>query len=60
MNKTSYAKTISREMEAFGESLCQLRDRKGHLQDKPLVVITAGKFGNSIEEKCWNDLPLQE
>ncbi len=56
MNKTSYTQTVSRELETFSESLRQLRDRKVHLQDKPLIVITAGQFANSIEEKSWNDL----
>ncbi|MDP1609262.1 MAG: alpha/beta hydrolase [Chlamydiales bacterium] len=56
MNKTSYTQTVSREMEALNESLCQLRERKVHLQDKPLVVITAGKFANSNEEKAWKGL----
>lgn len=56
MNKTSYTQTVSREMEALNESLCQLRERKVHLQDKPLVVITAGKFANNNEEKAWKGL----
>ena len=56
MNKTSYTKTVSREMEALHESLYQLRERKVHLQDKPLIVITAGKFPNNQKEKIWNDL----
>jgi hypothetical protein len=45
-----------RTMEAFNESLTQLRERNIHLQDKPLIVITAGKFSNSNEEKAWNSL----
>lgn len=56
MNKTSYTKTVSREMNALNESLCQLRESKVHLQEKPLIVITAGKFLNSEEAKQWNDL----
>lgn len=53
MNKTSYAKTVSREMQALNESLSQLSKRKVHLQEKPLFVITAGKFTDPHEEKKW-------
>ena len=56
MNKTSYIKTVSREMEDLKESLCQLRENKVHLQEKPLIVITAGEFSNSEEAKLWNSL----
>lgn len=56
MNKTNYTKTVSREMEALSESLRQLHDRNVHLKDKPLVVITAGQFTSSDEEKAWNSL----
>jgi pimeloyl-ACP methyl ester carboxylesterase len=56
MNKTNYTKTVSREMEALSESLRQIHDRKVHLKDKPLVVITAGKFADSNEGKAWNNL----
>jgi pimeloyl-ACP methyl ester carboxylesterase len=58
MNKTGYTKTVSREMESLHESLCQLRERKVHLQDKPLIVITAGQFTGRDEEIAWN--PLQK
>ena len=53
MNKTSYARTVSREMEALNESFSQLSKRKVHLQEKPLFVITAGKFADPHEEKKW-------
>ncbi len=56
MNKISYTQTVSREMEALNESLCQLYERKVHLQDKPLIVITAGKFADNSEEKAWTCL----
>ena len=56
MNKTSYIKTVSREMEDLKESLYQLRENKIHLQEKLLIVITAGKFSNNKEAKLWNGL----
>lgn len=56
MNKTSYTTTVSRELEAFDESLRQLAERKIHLQDKPLIVITAGRFASQHEEMAWNRL----
>ena len=56
MNKTNYTKTVSREMEALSESLSQLRQSQIHLRDKPLIVITAGKFSNVQEERAWNEL----
>lgn len=59
LNKTSYIKTVSREMKALNESLCQLGERKVHLQDKPLIVITAGKFADAHEEKAWNSLQIK-
>ncbi len=56
MNKTNYTKTVSREMESFSESLAQLHQSHIHLQDKPLIVISAGKFSNAQEEKLWSEL----
>ncbi len=56
MNKTSYTKTVSKEMAALQESLSQLDGRKVHLQNKPLIVITAGQFSNRNEELAWNRL----
>lgn len=56
MNKTSYTKTVSREMACLGESLAQLKTAKIHLQDKPLIVISAGKISKNEEGKIWRDL----
>lgn len=56
MSKTSYTKTVLREMECLNESLLQLNESKVHLQDKPLIVITAGIFSNDEEGKIWCDL----
>lgn len=53
MNKTSYSRTVSREMQDLNESLHQLNRRKVHLQEKPLIVITAGKYADSHEKKKW-------
>lgn len=54
MNKTSYTNTVLREMESLRESLAELRESKVHLQEKPLIVITAGKFSNGEEALLWN------
>lgn len=56
MNKTRYVKTVSKEMEALAESLSQLRESKMHLQDKPLVVISAGKHASVKEKQIWLEL----
>lgn len=55
MNKTSYTKTVSREMHSFNESLRQLRDSQVHLGNKPLIVITAGIVSDQ-EGEIWQDL----
>lgn len=56
MNKTSYTNTVAREMESFEESLFQLEAADIHLGDKPLIVITAGKFSNRVEAEIWKGL----
>ncbi len=56
MNKTSYVKTVSREMETLSESLSQLEKSRVHLLDKPLIVISAGKHLNAKEEQIWGSL----
>lgn len=55
MNKTSYTRTVSQEMNSFNESLRQLRESQLHLGNKPLIVITAG-ISNGQEGEIWLDL----
>lgn len=52
LNKTSYTKTVSREMKCFAESLSQLKAVQ--IKDKPLIVITAGKIPENEEGRAWN------
>lgn len=54
MNKTQYARAVAREMQAFEESLQELKSV--HLQDKPLIVITAGLMANHEEGLIWKEL----
>lgn len=56
MNKTSYTNTVLKELECIHESLSQLKKANIQLYDKPLTVITAGKFSSSDERRIWNDL----
>jgi pimeloyl-ACP methyl ester carboxylesterase len=56
LNKTSYTQAVSREMQALPESLCQLHKKQVRLQNKPLIVITAGQFTNDHEKIIWHDL----
>ena len=43
MNTTKYVRTVAREHERVRESGRQLKNAKGLLGHKPLIVITAGK-----------------
>lgn len=54
MNKTRYAQIVAEEMDSLEESLLQLAEC--HIQDKPLIVISAGVTANSEEGKIWKDL----
>jgi hypothetical protein len=54
MNKTRYTQIVAEEMESLEESLLQLAEC--HIQDKPLIVISAGITPNSGEGKAWKDL----
>ena len=56
MNKTKYTLTVSKEMAALSESLDQLKYSKVHLLNKPLAVISAGKFSSENEREVWNRL----
>lgn len=54
MNKTRYTQIVSEEMDSLEESLLQLA--KCHIQDKPVIVISAGITTNSEEGNIWNEL----
>ncbi len=54
MNKTGYSRVVAQEMECLPESLSDLR--QVHLQDKPLIVITAGIPPTGEEGNIWGSL----
>ncbi|HEY4832629.1 MAG TPA: alpha/beta hydrolase [Waddliaceae bacterium] len=54
MNKTGYTQIVSKEMDCLEESLLQLA--RCHIQDKPLIIITAGIASSSEEGKIWKEL----
>lgn len=54
MNKTRYTQVVAEEIDSLEESLLQLA--KCHIQDKPLIVISAGITANSEEGNVWKDL----
>lgn len=56
MNKTLYTQTVNQESEYLEESLAQLDERKVHLKDIPLIVITAGILADGDEGKRWASL----
>lgn len=56
MNKTGYTTAVSSEMACLEMSLAQLAAATIHLQDKPLIVITAGKNSDSEEAAIWHRL----
>jgi len=43
MSTTKFIRTVSQEKEKFEQSLKQLKNAGGRLNNKPLIVITAGK-----------------
>lgn len=56
MNKTSYTQIVAKEMDTLPESLSQLEARQIHLHNKPLIVITAGRFSSDHEKELWQRL----
>lgn len=56
MYKAGYAMTVAKELASFSESLYQLDSSNIHLQDKPLFVISSGKYSCKEEDDLWYSL----
>lgn len=58
ISSNQYARTVWEEDRHFSESLRQLEQSNRHLQNKPLIVITAGDPDDSVWNRLQKEIAL--